>query len=175
MQHHVSLLLRKSYWKLQWIFQIIAKDPWERPSAPGQVAVSEVTKRSVKLAWSPPTTHGGDAIGHYPVEYRERGTFKWIPANEGERTTEPFYKVTGLHSDLDYEFRVAARNRAGVGPFSDISSPVHVKDPVGKDTLDLNWNLKIFFSCVWSPSVFEKCWKSFRFATKCYKFEIWQL
>ena len=111
---------------------IEARDPWNKPSAPTSLKMSEVTKRSCTVKWSPPANDGGDMIRNYVVEYKVSGTFKWQRANEGDRTLETSYKVTGLHSDLDYEFRVAAENRAGVGSYSDTTLPVRAVDPVGK-------------------------------------------
>lgn len=65
------------------------------------------------------------------VEYKFTNAFKWLRANESERTTEPFYRVSGLQDDLDYEFRVAAENRAGVGPYSEATLPIKAHDPKG--------------------------------------------
>ncbi len=56
------------------------------------------------------------------------GAFKWLQANLGERITEPTYKVTGLDEGAEYEFRVAAENKAGVGEFSETTGPTRAKD-----------------------------------------------
>ena len=111
---------------------VLAKDPWNKPGAPVSLKVNEVTKRSCTLKWKEPNTDGGDPIRHYVVEYKIAGTFKWICANDGDRTMDKTYKVTGLHSDMDYEFRVAAENKAGVGSFSEITLPVRAVDPIGE-------------------------------------------
>jgi len=49
---------------------------------------------------------------------------KWMRANEVTPISDTYFKIGGLHEDIDYEFRVAAENRAGLGPFSEVSSPV---------------------------------------------------
>jgi len=49
---------------------------------------------------------------------------KWIRANEVTPISDTYFKIGGLHEDIDYEFRVAAENRAGIGPYSEVSSPV---------------------------------------------------
>jgi len=107
----------------------IAKDPWQKPSAPLSINISEVTKRSCKVSWRAPLSDGGDSIRNYSVEYKVVGTFKWLKANEGDRTIDNSYRVTGLHTDMDYEFRVAAENRAGIGAYSESTLPVRAKSP----------------------------------------------
>lgn len=77
--------------------------------------------------------------------------FKWQRANEGERVLETTYKVTGLHGDTEYEFRVAAENKAGVGPYSETTLPLQVKEIVGKYWLVLSHKscvLGLQYTCV---------------------------
>jgi titin len=49
---------------------VLARDPWEKPGRPGPVQVSDVTCRSCKLSWVPPSSDGGDEIRGYVVEYK---------------------------------------------------------------------------------------------------------
>ena len=49
---------------------------------------------------------------------------KWIRANEVTPISDTYFKIGGLHEDIDYEFRVAAENRAGLGPYSEVSTAV---------------------------------------------------
>ena len=49
---------------------------------------------------------------------------KWTRANEVTPISDTYFKIGGLHEDIDYEFRVAAENRAGLGPYSEVSAPV---------------------------------------------------
>ena len=109
-----------------------AKNPWKKPGPPGAPDVSEVTKRSCVLQWTPPENDGGSPITNYVIEYREKGLFKWQPANLGEKTRDTWYKCAGLKRDGEYEFRIAAENKAGVGDYSEGSTPVTAKDPVCK-------------------------------------------
>ena len=75
---------------------------------------------------------GGNNIRHYLVEYKGSDGFRWTKANDGERTPETYYRVSGLHADTDYEFRVSAENKAGYGPYSDTTTPIRAKDPIGE-------------------------------------------
>ena len=111
---------------------VLAKDPWSRPGAPTDVMVSDVTRRSCKLSWTPPLSNGGNEIRHYLVEYKATDAFRWVKVNEGERDPDRFHRITGLREDTEYEFRVSAENKAGFGPCSATTLPIKPKDPIGK-------------------------------------------
>ena len=49
---------------------------------------------------------------------------EWICANEVTPISDTYFNVSGLHEGIDYAFRVAAENRAGLGSYSEVSSPV---------------------------------------------------
>jgi titin len=83
------------------------------------------------LQWKPPADNGGDEIFNYVIEYRSEGTFRWTRANE-ENLPATYYTIKGLKMEDNYEFRVAAENRAGVGPASEPSASIRPKSPVCK-------------------------------------------
>ena len=60
---------------------------------------------------------------------KEPHSSRWVPVAE---TTGTDYTVTGLKDGADYEFRVAAQNKAGVGKHSEATIPVTAKEPYGK-------------------------------------------
>lgn len=107
-----------------------AKDPWEKPGKPGRPEASEVTGRTASLTWTAPESDGGAEIFNYIIEYRVQGNTKWEKYTPEGVVPQTNHVVAGLKDDTYYEFRVAAENKAGVGPFSDPSEPV--KTPVGK-------------------------------------------
>lgn len=79
------------------------------------------------LVWTPPQDDGGSEIINYVVEYRPEGAFKW------KRTTEDTihgttYTIKGLEEQTQYDFRVAAENKAGVGPPSEGSLSMKLED-----------------------------------------------
>ena len=55
-----------------------------------------------------------------------------MQANKDETVPQTKYTVKGLKEEQIYEFRIAAENKAGVGPASDPTAPIQVKEPVGK-------------------------------------------
>ena len=83
------------------------------------------------MTWKPPASDGGAEIFNYVIEYRIEGGFKWVKANEDHiPVTE--YTVKGLKKDSNYEFRISAENRAGVGPASEPTLPTKAKEKLGK-------------------------------------------
>ena len=70
--------------------------------------------RSARLQWTAPASTGGAPIIGYSVERRRIGG-TWTAA--GTTTAAGSLVVTGLANGDTFEFRVAARNRGGTGPF----------------------------------------------------------
>ena len=103
----------------------------DKPGKPGAPEFSDIKDTSLHLNWSPPEDDGGAEITNYVIEFRKEGDFKWVVLTS-DSIPEPKFKATGLQTDVTYEFRVAAENKAGQGPFSDPSAPVKVKEPVCK-------------------------------------------
>jgi titin len=90
-----------------------------------------MTRRSVVLSWKAPDRDGGSPITNYIIEMRQPGQFRWQPAID-ERITSTEAKITGLSEGHEYEFRVAAENRAGKGAFAECESAVKVQEPIGE-------------------------------------------
>lgn len=108
---------------------ITAKSPYGKPGKPGRPVAGEVTSSSVHLEWKAPESDGGSEIFNYVIEYRIEGASKWDKYSVKEHITTTSHTVLKLKENLFYEFRVAAENKAGVGPFSDVSE--RAKTPVG--------------------------------------------
>lgn len=108
---------------------VTVKSPYEKPGKPGRPVAGEATSSSVRLEWKAPESDGGSEIFNYVIEYRIEGASKWDVYGTKERVTTTSHTVSKLKENSFYEFRVAAENKAGVGPFSDVSE--RVKTPVG--------------------------------------------
>ncbi|VDP88948.1 unnamed protein product [Echinostoma caproni] len=150
------------------------KYAFEVPGAPGKPVVEILETGRVKVSWISPTSDGGSPITEYtlescstrvPIPGQRRGsTFaakpKWIPVSKGisfapEVGTSA--EVEGLSSDMQYEFRVCAVNKAGPGPFSppsDSSIPLvkgpRVPDKPGTPTAQAKNDNTVTVS--WAPS-----------------------
>ena len=83
------------------------------------------------MSWTPPNNDGGSPIVGYTVEYRAEGVFKWKQAAD-DLVSDMTCIVKGLKEDNLYEFRIAAHNKAGQGPFSDNTMPVKSEIRIGE-------------------------------------------
>ena len=82
------------------------------------------------LKWTPPSDDGGASLKGYVVEFRPEGAFKWITATDDIVNSR--YEVTGLEEGIKYDFRVAAKNKMGIGKHAECAMPVEAKEPIGK-------------------------------------------
>lgn len=103
----------------------------EKPGKPGTPDYADIKDGKIPLKWVKPEDDGGSPIFNYVLEYRIEGAFKWKRITE-ETISDLKYAAKGLNVDDLYEFRVAAENKAGVGPYSDPSEPVKAKEPIGE-------------------------------------------
>ena len=101
------------------------------PEAPGKPEVTAVDSKQITIAWSPPESDGGSPIKGYIVEKKETSSTRWTKAVR-DSVTETTLTVRDLIEGKEYEFRVAAVNKAGTGPFSEPSDPRITKPPYGK-------------------------------------------
>jgi hypothetical protein len=88
------------------------------PTAPRTLIVTPKT-RSVSLAWVTPVKANASAVTDYIVQYRRRGATTWLTFRDGTSTARKA-TVTGLTSGVVYEFRIAARSKAGTGTWSSV-------------------------------------------------------
>jgi titin len=73
---------------------------------------------NVTIIWIAPDSDGGAPITNYVIEFRKVGDKQWKRANKDDIVTDLTFTLPGVDEDVDYEFRVAAENKAGQGPYS---------------------------------------------------------
>lgn len=103
----------------------ILLDVPEAPDAPKIVAVKAT---SMDLTWTPPSSDGGSPITAYNVERKEAFSTRWVAAEQVMGTS---CTVTGLKEGTEYQFRVTAINKAGLGKPSGPSDARIAKPPYG--------------------------------------------
>ena len=92
----------------------------------GKPGIPDVTIEgdTAKLNWTKPRDDGKSPIFNYNIEYKQSGDLHWKLANEGFRVKDTNYVMSGLEPDKEFEFRVSAENKAGVGAPSGSSKTV---------------------------------------------------
>ncbi|XP_039989339.1 titin-like [Xiphias gladius] len=88
----------------------VARDPCDPPGKPEAVVI---TRENITLQWAKPRYDGGSTITGYVVEKKELPAGRWMKANFNN-VIENQFTVTGLTGGHSYEFRVTAKNGAGV-------------------------------------------------------------
>ncbi|NXS56009.1 IGFN1 protein, partial [Brachypteracias leptosomus] len=97
------------------------------PGAPDPPEIVSTGRDTITISWKAPQKTGSSRIVGYMVQKRKKGTMTWLPVNKGP-TAEKKLRVTSLKKGLQYEFRVAAVNAAGVGDASEPSQPALAQD-----------------------------------------------
>uniref|UniRef100_A0A6I8T110 Titin n=1 Tax=Xenopus tropicalis TaxID=8364 RepID=A0A6I8T110_XENTR len=106
---------------------VAARDPCDPP---GQPEVTNITRTSVSLSWTKPEYDGGAKITGYIIERRELPDGRWLKCNF-TNIQETYFDVTALTEDVRYDFRVIAKNAAGLfSEPSETTGPITVKDDV---------------------------------------------
>ena len=96
--------------------------PTAVPGKPGTPDITGTDKSSVALKWVAPDSDGGSPITNYLVQFRLSGSTQWLLANDSVTVPDTTFSVTGLKEGKEYEFRVMAKNKAGLSEPS-ITSP----------------------------------------------------
>ncbi|KAM7396477.1 hypothetical protein PAMP_019513 [Pampus punctatissimus] len=109
--------------------EVRAGEPIEPPGTVSQPQVSNISKDTMTVSWTPPTHDGRALVLGYNLERRKKGSNMWLQVNK-ELLTDSKFVVDGLVEDVEYEFRVTSVNRAGAGSPSIISNAVLAKDPI---------------------------------------------
>lgn len=104
---------------------------------PGKPEVTDVARSSASLCWTVPLNDGGSKIVGYVVERKVYSTDewddnRWLKCNY-TTITENYFTVTNLGEGETYEYRVIAKNAAGVHSApSESTGPVTCRDEYGE-------------------------------------------
>ena len=107
---------------------IVMKTPFVPPGSPHVEDVSHFAHDGMTITWSAPESDGGSEVTNYIIEKKDRTGIRWTRCNR-QKVTDLSFRVTGLTTDHEYEFRVAAENVAGVGVPSMPTSSYKACDP----------------------------------------------
>jgi len=102
-----------------------------KPGPPDAPSISDVTKTGCVVAWQPPKEDGGSPVTGYHVERCLATTDRWLKINKGP-VAELKFAVTDLVEGNEYQLRISAENKVGVGPPSSPCPPFVAKDAFSK-------------------------------------------
>ena len=113
----------------------------DKPGPPEAPTISDFTKSGCVVAWQPPKEDGGSPVTGYHVERCLATTDRWLKINKGP-VAELKLAVTDLVEGNEYQFRISAENKVGVGPPSSPCPPFVAKDPFSKFALTIRSEIK---------------------------------
>ncbi|XP_010778431.1 titin-like, partial [Notothenia coriiceps] len=116
-----------------------AKNKFDVPEAPQNVAVGVVNRYGATLSWEPPLKDGGSEITNYVIELRDRTSVKWEAAMVCA-AVDRSATLNDVVENKEYIFRVRAENKAGIGRPSAATNPVKIMDPIDRPSPPLNLN-----------------------------------
>ncbi len=90
------------------------------PSAPRDLEATADGRTKIDLDWDEPSDDGGSRITGYRIEFSATGSGGWDDLVDDTDDTKTSYTHTGLEPGTRQYYRVAAINRDGEGPWSDI-------------------------------------------------------
>jgi hypothetical protein len=94
-----------------------ATTPGPLPSAPQSLAVTVNDGAQLRLEWAAPASSGSSAVSDYVIQYKRSTSSTWITVADGVSASTSFTFVRPS-AGVTFDFRVQARNSAGVGPFT---------------------------------------------------------
>jgi len=119
------------------------------PSPPAGLSVTANDGAVLTLDWAPPVETGGGEIVDYVLEYRRVGASTWTTVDEGVGT-ETTFTFFGPSIGASFEFRVQARNAAGLGEAATTTATVPSPAPSAPTALVVTANTSQTLAFGWS-------------------------
>jgi len=128
----------------------------DKPGPPEAPTVSDITKTGCVVTWQPPKEDGGSPVTGYHVERCLAKSDRWLKISKGS-VAELKFTVNDLVEGNEYQFRVSAENKVGVGLPSSPSPPFAAKDPFSKRLFFafLEISLSTFMHCTCVSRAFK--------------------
>uniref|UniRef100_A0A3B3QC97 Fibronectin type-III domain-containing protein n=1 Tax=Paramormyrops kingsleyae TaxID=1676925 RepID=A0A3B3QC97_9TELE len=116
----------------------------EEPAPPKRLDIIDTSNSTATLAWLKPEHDGGSRITGYIVETKAKGSDHWV---FGGQTKSLHMVIEGLVENTEYDFRVKAKNDAGLSDPRDAFASVIIKEPRIEPTADLSGITNQLITC----------------------------
>ena len=122
------------------IYLIVLLNILEKPTAPTNLKVTNVTPAMIELTWEAP--EGGATVKQYIIVMREAQKKKFKKVGKADGSTLTFSVTSSLEGGHEYVVRVYAENEAGISEVAaEVSSPIVVPMEELKDVEALAKNI----------------------------------
>ncbi len=91
------------------------------PGAPRSLTALARGTSAIELGWRAPSSGGSTPITGYRIEVSHTGTGGWVVLEAHTESTATTFRHDDLRPNSTRHYRVAAINRAGTGPWSDVA------------------------------------------------------
>lgn len=110
------------------------------PGKPQNPRVTDTTRTSVSLAWSPPEDEGGSKVTGYLIEMQKVDQHEWTKCNTTPTKIRE-YTLTHLPQGAEYRFRILACNAGGPGEPAEVPGTVKITEMLGKTSNHLLYSI----------------------------------
>uniref|UniRef100_A0A4W6E0L8 Titin n=1 Tax=Lates calcarifer TaxID=8187 RepID=A0A4W6E0L8_LATCA len=119
-----------------------ALDPIFKPGPPNNPKVVDTSRSTVSLTWGKPIYDGGCEIQAYIVEACNGASDEWFMCTPPTGITDTSFTVKKLLEKHEYQFRVCAINKVGVGEHADVPGKILMEEKLEAPDLDLDADMR---------------------------------
>uniref|UniRef100_A0A3B4TAJ3 Titin n=1 Tax=Seriola dumerili TaxID=41447 RepID=A0A3B4TAJ3_SERDU len=119
-----------------------ALDPIFKPGPPNNPKVVDSSRSTVSLTWGKPIYDGGCEIKAYIVEACNGASDEWFMCTPPTGITDTMFTVKKLLEKHEYQFRVCAINKIGVGEHADVPGKILLEEKLEAPDLDLDADMR---------------------------------
>uniref|UniRef100_A0A3B3HPS0 Titin n=1 Tax=Oryzias latipes TaxID=8090 RepID=A0A3B3HPS0_ORYLA len=119
-----------------------ALDPIFKPGPPNNPKVLDTSRSTVTLTWGKPIYDGGCEIQAYIVEACNGASDEWFMCTPPTGITETTFTAKKLLEKHEYQFRVCAINKIGVGEHADVPGKILLEEKLEPPDLELDADMR---------------------------------
>ena len=102
---------------------VLCKNPYDVPSPPRNITVTEIVGQTVHIQWDAPENDGGKPVRGYIIERRDMQRTSWLKEGRSKTTT---FEIENLPLTAQHIIRVTAENEEGLSAPCEIDKPVQI-------------------------------------------------